>query len=80
MPTNPNPCTRDCPDRRPGSRAAPSCHADCPRRAAWIAAKAQEKAERRKALIPELYEQSRRLAYRNASVQLLQRRRERTRR
>ena len=80
MPTNPNPCTRDCPDRRPGSRAAPSCHADCPRRAAWLAEEALRKEARRQARIPELYEMRRRSKNHSSTVQLLQRRRERTRR
>lgn len=38
-----NPC-HGCADRRPGSPDRPSCHADCERRAAWLAQQAAEKA------------------------------------
>ena len=38
-----NPC-HGCPDRRPVSPAGPSCHADCERRAAWLAQQAELKA------------------------------------
>ena len=41
----PNPC-HGCTDRRPGTRTRPSCHADCKRRADWLAEFAAEKAAR----------------------------------
>lgn len=39
----PNPC-HGCTERRPGTRTRPSCHADCKRRADWLAEIAAEKA------------------------------------
>lgn len=43
MSRTPNPC-HGCTDRRPGTRTRPSCHADCKRRADWLAEIAAEKA------------------------------------
>ncbi len=49
MPHGPNPCRRDCPDRRPGTPTTPSCHADCPRYKIWASEHAADLAARRKA-------------------------------
>lgn len=32
-----NPCRRDCPKRRAGTKDRPSCHADCKEYATWKA-------------------------------------------
>ena len=66
MPHAPNPCVRDCPDRRPGTPTSPSCHADCPRYAAWAAARADDLAARRTGdpVLGYLKDASRQLAHR----------------
>ena len=75
-----NPCTPDCPDRRPGSRTAPPCHADCPRRAAWLAECEEQRAQRDKERILDRYANRVKAQHSTIVMREAKRRRERTRR
>ena len=75
-----NPCTPDCPDRRPGDRTRPGCHADCPRYAAFRAALDEAAATREKARISDAYDLRKKSQRVCLLLQAAKRRRERARR
>lgn len=74
-----NPC-HGCTDRRPGTKTTPPCQTDCPRRAAWLAEHAAERAQRDKERILDGYAYRSRAQHSAIVMQDAKRRRERTRR
>lgn len=76
----PNPCTRDCPDRRAGTRDSPPCMTDCPRRAAWLAERAELRAARERQRVLDGYAGHSAAQHRAVLQEAAKRHRERTRR
>lgn len=76
---NVNPC-RGCTDRRPGTKSRPSCHADCPRYAAFAAAREDIRAARDKERILDGYAGRSAALHRAVKAEGDKRRRERSRR